>query len=261
MAATNVPQLSLAGKTALITGATGAIGQAVSQAFGLAGASLFLTSGSEEHLRANVQEFARWGVQAACLATDLTQPGAPQEVVDYALQSMGGIDILVNNAGIKGPQTAEEASQANWDAIMDSNLQTASLLSRVAGSHMIGRGGGRIINISPDAGLAALPQRAAYCSSQSGLHQLTSSLALEWAVHNITVNAVAPSLLDAPWMREMFKDPELTQYAWDGIPLGRLAKKEEVAHAVLYLASEFAGVITGNVLLVDGGWNLQPEGA
>ncbi len=257
MAMQSVPQMSLAGKTALITGATGAIGLAISQALGKAGASLFLTSRSEEQLRSNVQEFARWGVQASCLAADLTRPGAPQEVMDYALQSMEGIDILVNNAGMNRPQPAEEVDEANWDLIQDTNLKSAFLLSQAAGRHMIERGGGRIINISSDAGQVALPQRAAYCASKAGLNALTRSLALEWAPHNITVNAVAPTFVDTPWARGMMQDPEFKDYVMASIPLGRLVTKEEVALAALYLASDFAGIITGHVLALDGGWTIK----
>lgn len=251
------PQISLEGKTALITGATGGLGLAISQIFGRAGASLFLTSRREEQLRINVQEFARWGVQASCLGIDLTAPGAPQEVVDYAQQSLGGIDILVNNAGINRPQPAEEVSEENWDAIVNLNLKAAFLLSQAVGRHMIGRNWGRIINISSVAGLVALPLRAAYCSSKGGLNQLTRALALEWAPHNITVNAVAPTFMETPYIEEMFQDPSFEQYVRDSIPLGRLASPREVAWAVLYLASEFAGMVTGHVLVVDGGWTVK----
>ena len=122
---------------------------------------------------------------------------------------------------------------------------------------MIKRGGGKIINLSSQAGLIALPLRAAYCSSKGGVNQLTRTLAMEWAKHNILVNAVAPTFVLTPLTEGMLKDEDFKRYVLGNIPLGRMATPEEVAYAALFLASDLANMITGHILNVDGGWTIQ----
>ena len=122
---------------------------------------------------------------------------------------------------------------------------------------MITRGGGKIVNISSQAGLVALPLRAAYCSSKGALNQLTRTLALEWAPHKINVNAVAPTFVLTPFTEGMFQDADFKQYVLDSIPLGRMATADEVAWASLFLASDLANMITGHILTVDGGWTVK----
>jgi 2-deoxy-D-gluconate 3-dehydrogenase len=252
-----VPQLSLEGKTALITGAGGGLGLAVSQLFGRAGAGLFLSARSEEQLRINVQEFARWGVQASCLGLDLAAPNAGQELVEYAQQSMDGVDILVHCLESGQPRPAAEASPEEWEAVLEANLRAARQLSQALGRHLAERGWGRIIHVSWHDGLMALLQRTQSCPSQGGLRQLTRELALEWAPHNVTVNAVAPVLVETPLLDESLADPAFEPYVRDSVPLGGLASAAEVAWAALYLASEEADMITGQVLRLDGGWAMK----
>ncbi len=251
------PEFNLQGKVALITGATGGIGSAIAVLFGRAGARVLLTSRSEQKLRTLVGDLVRLGVEAGCLAIDLCAAGAPAELASRAVEQMGSLDILVNNAGINRPQKAEEVSEADWDAIMNTNLRSLFFLSQAVGRHMIEKGGGKIINISSDAGLVALPLRAAYCASKAAVNALTRSLALEWAPYNIKVNAVAPTFVETPFVSEMFKDPEFKQYVLDSIPLARMATVGEIAHAALYLACDFADIVTGHVLVADGGWTVK----
>jgi 2-deoxy-D-gluconate 3-dehydrogenase len=122
---------------------------------------------------------------------------------------------------------------------------------------MIQKGGGKIINISSQAGSVAIPLRAAYCSSKGGVDQLTRVLTLEWSKYNIKVNAVAPTFVKTDMTNKMFEDPEFKKFVLDSIPLGRLASPEEVAYPVLFLASEYAEMITGHILMVDGGWTIK----
>jgi NAD(P)-dependent dehydrogenase (short-subunit alcohol dehydrogenase family) len=233
------------------------LGNAISRLFARAGARIVLTSRSEGELASMIEDLNRHGLDAHYFVKDLTQEGAARELVDFTAQRMGKIDILVNNAGINKPQKAEDVSLANWDAVMEINLRSVFLLSQAAGRHMIPQGSGKIINISSDAGLVALPLRSAYCSSKAGLNGLTRSLALEWAPHGISVNAIAPTFVETPFVEKMFQDPHFKQYVLDNIPFGRMATTKEVAYAALYLASDFADIVTGHVLVVDGGWTVK----
>lgn len=248
---------NLEGKVALITGAGGGIGSAAAELLGKAGAKVFLADFQEENLSRVAGELKAKSIECSYLAQDITQPGAPQRLVDAAAEKWGTVDILVNSAGINRPQKAEEVTEENWDAVLNINLRALFLVSQAAGKLMIAQGSGRIVSISSQTGTVAIPLRAAYCSSKAAVDALTRSLALEWAPYNVTVNAVAPTFVETPFVTEMFKDADFKQYVLDSIPLGRLATPLEVAQAVLYLASDHSAIITGHVLLVDGGWTIK----
>ena len=251
------PEFSLEGKTALVTGATGGIGKAVCELMGAAGAKLFLNGTREDRLQQLAEDLDSKGVKTAYRALDITQPDAPAELVQSMVAEMGAVDILVNSAGINRPQKAEDVSEQNWDDMMELNLKALFLVCREVGREMIKRRSGRIINISSQTGTVAIPLRVAYCASKGGVNQLTKVLALEWAPYNITVNAVAPTFVKTEFTAKMFEDQSFKQYVIDSIPLGRMADTHEVAYAVLYLACDFAGIITGSILAVDGGWTIK----
>ena len=253
----NKPQFSLEGKSTLITGASGGIGTAVSELMGTAGARLFLSGTNEKKLKALADKLNANGIQTGYKALDLTLPGAPAELVEAMIAETGTIDILVNSAGINRPQKSEEVTEENWDAVLDINLKTLFFVCQAAGRKMIQQRSGTIINISSQTGTVALPLRAAYCSSKGGVNQLTKVLALEWAPYQVTVNAVAPTFVKTGFTENMFKDPTFKQYVLGSIPLGRMAETNEVAYAVLFLACDFAKIITGSVLAVDGGWTIK----
>jgi 2-deoxy-D-gluconate 3-dehydrogenase len=251
------PEISLDNKVALVTGAAGGIGKAISKLFGNAGSAVFLNGRNEEKLKDLAAELQADGIRAGYQAIDITASGGAEKLVDAAIQEMGRIDILVNSAGINRPQKSVEVTEKNWDDVLDTNLKSAFFMSQAAGREMIKRGGGKIVNISSQAGLVALPLRAAYCSSKGALNQLTRTLALEWAPHKINVNAVAPTFVLTPFTEGMFQDADFKQYVLDSIPLGRMATADEVAWSALFLASDFAKMITGHVLTVDGGWTAK----
>jgi len=140
---------------------------------------------------------------------------------------------------------------------MNINLKALFFVSQAAGKIMIAKGGGKIVNISSQAGVVALPLRSVYCSSKGGVNQLTRTLALEWAEHNISVNAVAPTFVKTPFTDEMFKDEKFKQYVLDSIPMRRMATLEEVANTTLFFASDLADIVTGQILPVDGGWTIK----
>jgi len=251
------PELSLKDRVALVTGATGGIGEAIAEAFGLAGAKVFLHGRSTAKLEALGRKFGEKGIETRYAALDISAPGNAQHLVDFVVGELGTVDILVNSAGINRPQPAETVSEKNWDDVMDINLKALFFVTQAAGKVMIKKGGGKIVHISSQAGLVGLPLRAAYCSSKGGLNQLTRTLALEWAPHKINVNAVAPTFVLTPFTEKMFLDEKFKRYVLESIPLGRMAAPEEVAYAALFLASNLADMITGHVLTVDGGWTIK----
>ncbi|HPJ97376.1 MAG: glucose 1-dehydrogenase [Deltaproteobacteria bacterium] len=251
-------EISLKDKVALITGAAGGLGGAIARMFGAAGARVFLHDLFEDKLKDIAGAMQAEGIEAGYKASDITASGAPQALVDAAIGKMGRIDIVVNSAGINRPQKSEDVTEKNWDDIMNINLRAMFFVSQAAGKHMIERGGGgKIINLSSQAGAVALPLRAAYCSSKGGVNQLTRTLALEWAKHRIVVNAVAPTFVETPFTAQMFQDEEFKKYVLASIPLGRMVTSEEIANAALFLASDLANMITGHILAVDGGWTIQ----
>jgi 2-deoxy-D-gluconate 3-dehydrogenase len=250
-------ELSLKGKVALVTGSAGGLGGAIAWALGTAGAKVFLHDLFEDKLEEIVKAMKAEGIEAGCKAIDINASGAPQSLVDTVVKEMGTVDIVVNSAGINRPQKHEDVTEKNWDDVMNINLRAMFFVSQAAGRHMIAKAGGKIINISSQAGLVALPLRAAYCSSKGGVNQLTRTLALDWAKYKILVNAIAPSFVETALTAKMFEDESFKKYVLGSIPLGRMVKAEEIANAALFLASDLANMITGHVLSVDGGWTIQ----
>jgi len=250
-------ELSLRGKVALVTGAAGGLGSSIVEHFGAAGAKVFLNDCEGEKLRRLSDLLTKGNVQNHYKVLDITTPDSSAELIDSVIDEMGTIDILVNCAGINRPQKAEDVTEKNWDAVLNINLKAMFFLCQAAGKEMIKRGGGKILNISSQAGIVALPLRAAYCSSKGGVNQLTRTLAYEWARYNINVNAIAPTFVRTHFTKKMFEDKHFENYVIENIPLGRLAEPEDIAYAALFLASDFANMITGHILSVDGGWTIK----
>lgn len=251
-------EISLKDKVALITGAAGGLGGAIAWAFGAAGARVFLHDLFEDKLKDIAGAMKADGIEADYKALDITASGSPQALVDAAISRMGRIDIVINSAGINRPQKSEDVTEKNWDDVMNINLRAMFFVSQAAGKHMIEReGGGKIINLSSQAGAVALPLRAAYCSSKGAVNQLTRTLALEWAKYGILVNAIAPTFVETPFTAQMFQDEEFKGYVLTSIPLGRMVTSEEIASTALFLASDLSNMITGHILAVDGGWTIK----
>lgn len=248
-------QVNLDGKISLITGAGRGIGRAVALNLARAGSDTALVARSEAELNSVAQEIENLGRRAAVFAADLTQTQQLAHVTEKISRTMGAIDILVNNAGTNIPQDSLEVTEEAWDTIMNINLKAAFFLAQAVGRVMIAQGrGGRIINMTSQTGSVALAKRAAYCASKAGLNLVTKVLAMDWASHEILVNAVAPTFIETEMTKPFLADPTFRQYALTKNLLKRFGTPDDVAGAVLYLASPAANLVTGHVLLVDAGW-------
>lgn len=245
---------SLEGRTALVTGGNRGIGFALTQGLAEAGARVGFVSRDEEQNRKAHQNMADLGLETVPLRGDITTEAA--EVVERAINLLGGIDIVVNNAGICFHRPALEVPDEEWDTVFNVNVRALWQISKAAGAYQKAHGGGTIINIgSISAMIVNRPQwQPAYNASKAAVHQLTKSLAGEWAPYNIRVNAPAPGYIKTE-MAEVDK-PEFKARWIDDAPQQRYALPEELAPTVVYLASDAASFMTGNVLVVDGGYTV-----
>jgi len=170
---------------------------------------------------------------------------------------LGSLDILVNNAGLGANHPAEDVTEADWDTMMAVNLRGLFFCCQAAGRIMLEQGAGRIINMSSQAGVVGIRDHAVYSASKGGVNMLTKVLALEWSSRGVTVNAVAPTFIYTPGTAERLDQPDYLQGVLDRLPMGRVGTTTDVAGAVIYLASPAGAMVTGHVLLVDGGWTAQ----
>ncbi|MFZ7093133.1 SDR family oxidoreductase [Primorskyibacter sp. 2E233] len=240
----------LTGLTALITGAAGGIGTALAEGFAKAGARLALVDINDASDLAH-----RLGKDHRAYVCDLSDPKAIGNSAAQIGEEMG-IDILINNAGLGIVFPAEEDRIEDWDRTMAINLRAPWLLSGAALPHLKASGRGRIVNISSQAGVIAIAEHAAYGASKAALINLTKVMAVEWAKHGITSNAIAPTVVETP-MALVGWSGEKGERAKAEIPVGRFAKPSEIAAAALYLASEDAGIINGATLMADGGYSIR----
>ena len=245
----------LTGQTAIITGAGRGIGKAIALALAEFGADIGLVSRTASELEAVAKEIESMGRRAVYFPADLTKTKEIAGVVVNLKNGLGKIDILVNNAGINIPQNSVDVTEENWDKLLDINLKACFFMAQAVGKAMIEQGsGGRIINISSQTGSVGLIKRAAYCASKGGLNLVTKVLALEWAEHNILVNAVAPTFIETELSKGFLADPVFREYALAKNLLKRFGTTEDVAGAVLYLAGPAGQLVTGHILMVDAGW-------
>jgi NAD(P)-dependent dehydrogenase (short-subunit alcohol dehydrogenase family) len=247
-------EFSLSGKVAVVTGASRGMGREISLALAKYGADIVGCDILLSELEQVGKEIESLGRRALVRKMDVTKIPEIRAMVDAAVNAFGHIDILVNNAGINIPQSAEDVTEEAWDRIFNINLKGAFFCAQAVGKVMIQQKKGKIINVSSQAGSVGIPLRSAYCSTKGGINQLTKVLAIEWAKHNVHVNAVAPTFVETPFTKSMFEKPGFREYCLENIPLGRLGQAEDVVGGVIYLASEASNLVTGHVLMIDGGW-------
>jgi len=241
----------LDGKTALVTGAGRGIGRAIALALAAAGAELILVSRTPSELDEAAREIASHGGKARALPFDVTDSAAVRE----AFAGLGRLDILVNNAGLNRPQPFLKVDEGTLDLLLGLNVRAAFLVAQAAARLMVANGGGVIINMSSQMGhVGSALNRTVYVMTKHAVEGLTKAMAVELAPKGVRVVSIAPTFVLTPLTQPFFDDPETRKWILDRIPIGRGGTVEEVASAVVFLASPAASLVTGSSLLVDGGW-------
>lgn len=250
-------KFKLTGKVAVVTGAARGIGLATVEALAEAGALVILTDVNAGMLDAAVEEMSGKGYTVESEVFDVTDPTAAQRVHDDVIARHGRVDVLVNNAGIAiSNHPAETMSDEVWNKVIDVNLNGLFRACRAFGKGMLERGGGSIVNVGSMSGfIVNRPQEQAnYNASKAAVHHLTRSLAAEWGARGVRVNAVAPTYIDTEMNAYVYEDKEMFRHWVGGTPMNRLGRMDEVASVILFLASEAASLMTGSIVLADGGY-------
>ncbi len=248
----------LDGRTALVTGAGAGIGAATAAALAEAGAEVYLASRQPDGTEDVAQQIRTAGGRAHALPCDVTQSARVRELV----AGLPSLDIVVNNAGTNIPQPFTEVSDEQLDFMSDLNVRATFVVSQAAVQKMLEdpqrrEKGGVVINMTSQMGHIGSPGRTVYCMNKHAVEGLTKAMAIELAPQGIRVNSVAPTFVDTPLIRRLIDTPEKHDFVLSRIPMGRMATVQDIAAAVLYLASPAAAMVTGTCLKVDGGWTAQ----
>ena len=250
-----LPSFRLDGQTALVTGAARGLGRAIALALAEAGARVALGLRDKTADSGVVAEVEARGAQALPVQMDMSDPAQIARAVDEVVERFGRLDLLVNNAGIAPTNLALDVNEQDFDRTLAINLKGTFFACQAAGRVMKRQGGGRIVNMSSQAGFVALPTESVYCMTKAGIAHLTKCLAVEWGPHGINVNAVAPTFIHTPGTEPALASPEFRAATVENIAaLHRIGEPPEVAGVVVFLASPAASLITGHTLLIDGGW-------
>jgi NAD(P)-dependent dehydrogenase (short-subunit alcohol dehydrogenase family) len=248
---------TLNGQVALVTASSRGIGKACALALAESGADIILGLRQFSAGQGLVKQIQKMGRKVLPVQMDVTKMDEISTAVQAGFKHFKRIDILVNNAGIGAPNPAKRVTEKDFDDTLNVNLKGTFFTSQAVGKIMIKQKRGRIINICSQAGFVALPTESVYCMTKAAIAHLTKCLALEWAPYNITVNAVAPTFIATPGTKKWLDDAAFRASVRKRIPLGRIGTPEEVAGPVVFLASPAASLITGETIMVDGGWTIQ----
>ncbi|GAA4701845.1 glucose 1-dehydrogenase [Brevibacillus fulvus] len=249
-------RFDLTGKTAVITGAGRGIGRALARGLAEAGAQVAVVSRSQAQLDELVQEIEQAGGRAFAIAADITESGAPEQVVQATIEQFGGLHILVNNAGMNIRSKALDVTEEEWDRITALDLKAAFFMAQAAGKVMCEQKYGRIVNIASVGGLVALRTGVVYAASKAGVIQMTRVLALEWSKFGVCVNTIAPWYFRTPLTETLLNDPAYLQDILNRTPMGRIGELEDLIGPAIFLASDAAAYISGQTIAVDGGMSV-----
>ncbi|HPC93539.1 MAG TPA: glucose 1-dehydrogenase [Sedimentisphaerales bacterium] len=244
----------LSGKVAVVTGASRGLGQYFGRALAQAGADLVITSRDTSRLSEFQAEIERLGRRALPVKLDVLNESDIQGMVRAAIAEYGKIDILVNNAGLNIRRPAAEFTWKDWDTVLDTNLKGAFFVAQAVGREMIKRRYGRIINIGSCTCVFGMEGIGPYCASRGGILQVSRSLAAEWGRHGITVNVLAPGWFKTAQNKVLYDNKPWVEYITDRIPLGRPGQPKDLDGTVIFLASDASAYVTGQIILVDGGF-------
>jgi NAD(P)-dependent dehydrogenase (short-subunit alcohol dehydrogenase family) len=252
------PQFDLPGQVALVTGAARGLGRAIALALANAGADIAIGLRDAVADAGLAEAIDHLGRRVLPLQMDMSRMDQISRAVDDTARHFGRLDILVNNAGIAPENLAENVREQDFDDTVAVNLKGTFFASQAAGRIMIRQRSGRIINMSSQAGFVALPTESVYCMTKAGICHLTKCLAVEWGKYNITVNAVAPTFIHTPGTEAVLSDPNFRNDVITRIAaLHRVGEPADVTGAVVFLASPAASLITGQTILIDGGWTAR----
>jgi NAD(P)-dependent dehydrogenase (short-subunit alcohol dehydrogenase family) len=248
----------LDGRVALVTGAGQGLGASISIAYAKAGASVVLLGRTESYLKDTADAIRKAGGEASLIVCDVTN----DEKLRKAVSGLDRLDILVNNAGTNFPEPFIEVSDNHLDAMLDLNVRACFVAAQAAVQVMLksadlAEHGASVVNMSSQMGHVGSPNRTVYCMTKHAVEGLTKAMAVELADKNIRVNSIGPTFSETPMVQRIVDTPEKKEFVTSRIPMGRLAKLEDIAAAAVYLASPAASMVTGTHLIVDGGWTAQ----
>lgn len=249
-----IPSLSLENKVALVTGATKGIGKGIAMGLAQVGADLVIVSRNQQDCERVALEIEEMGRKALPCAADMRNLNSIDNLVDAAVKEYGKIDILINNAGTAVTKPPENMTEEEWDFVLDLNLKGAFFTAQKVGKQMIKQGYGKIINVASIFSYVGDANIVSYCASKGGLLLMTKSLALAWARYNIQVNTVAPGYVETELNSEVLNQEKVFNHLMRNTPARRLGRVDDVVGAVIYLASPASDFMTGQSIVIDGGW-------
>lgn len=249
--------LPLHGKVAVITGASRGIGREIAMGYAAAGGKVVVAARSADLLMSLVDDIRSAGGQALAVTCDVTDEAAVEKVAAETIAKFGGVDILVNNSGVLATRALLDQDVAEWDGVMATNLRGVFLMTRAIGRHLVGQSSGKVINIASNFGLKGIAHHAAYATSKAGIIEFTRCMAVEWAKHNVQVNAIAPGYFATDLNASMRADDEVTSKVIRAIPARRMGDPSELVPWALLLASSSSDFMTGETIVIDGGQTVR----